>query len=103
MVHTLSRLYSAGVLERGGARVGRILRVSPRFLAHAEATAAQRGATSHPDIEQTLEAALAIWDEFNGDVNDGARLLRDLLEERGQLGALRPVFPALERFAPAAA
>ena len=51
----------------------------------------------------TLAYALLAWDGYGADPHQGALVLVDLLEERGQLGALRPVFPLLEQFGTAAA
>lgn len=100
----LSALSMAGVLERPSSRRGAFLRVSPRFLDHAEATAArlrQHGRATAP--ANVLQAALASWDDYRHDPQQGALLLEDFLDGRSQFGALQPVFPALEAFAPAAA
>ncbi|MGB0651797.1 MAG: hypothetical protein ACPGQL_01235 [Thermoplasmatota archaeon] len=94
----LASLTLAGVLQRRGGRSGSRLRVAPRFLDHAERQAATRA-----DPVRALEDALVTWDGYANDVRLGARLLHDLLAERDQLGALRPVFPALESFTTAAA
>jgi hypothetical protein len=100
----LSGLSAAGVLERPGSRRGAFLRVTPRFLDHAEATAARMrmtGRGASPAV--VLHAALAGWDDYRQDPYQGALLLVDFLDGRGQLGNLQPVFPALEHFAQAAA
>lgn len=96
----LSALSSAGILERPGSRRGAFLRVSPRFLAHAEATAARCRARGMPATPgPMLQAALGAWDEYRSDPREGADLLLDFLDGRSQFGALQPVFPALEHFA----
>ena len=98
-VHVLAALAQAGVVERSGSRGTRRLRATPRFLAHAEATAARlalRGTT--PGATEALEAALGAWDGYLHDARQGARFLREFLGERDQLGALHPVFPVLEGF-----
>ncbi len=103
----LSALASAAVLERCANRDASFLRVTPRFLSHAEETGLRlrmNGTASHSTHPaHVLAAALATWDDFHRDPNQGATMLVDLLEARGQLGALRPVFPALEQFTPIAA
>jgi len=101
-MHPLSALTDAGVLERTG-HPRSTLRVTPRFLAHAEATAARRRLLAHDGTRSVLQAALATWDDYAHDARVGADLLERLLDERGQLGSLRPQFPILERFAQAAA
>lgn len=104
MTNPLSALAGAGVLERCSGRGRAYLRVAPRFLAHAEDCAARlrlQGRSSGPT--GTLASALLGWDGYDHDPHQGALVLVDLLEERGQLGALRPVFPLLEEFATAAA
>lgn len=104
MTRALSDLTSAGVLERCSGRGRAYLRVTPRFLAHAEDAAARlrlsgRGSTP----AGILVSALLAWDGYDHDPHQGALVLVDLLEERGQLGALRPVFPLLEQFGTVAA
>ena len=99
----LSALSAAGVLERPGSRRGAFLRVTPRFLDHAESTAARLRMTGHPTAPAAvLHAALAGWDDYRQDPYQGALLLADFLDGHGQFGGLQPVFPALESF-PAAA
>lgn len=95
----LSALSAAGVLERPRSRRGAFLRVTHRFLDHAEKTAARLRATGHaPAPTGFLEAALATWDEYGHDPRQGALLLVDFLDGRGQWGSLQPAFPALEQF-----
>ena len=97
----LAALVAAGVLERrpGRPAARSYLRVSPRFLAHAEAVAARSLAHARGLGETAVVcAALAAWDEFAGDPWKAAAVLTDLLEAREQWGRLRPVFP-LESFA----
>ncbi|HUR25521.1 MAG TPA: hypothetical protein VM327_05855 [Candidatus Thermoplasmatota archaeon] len=104
MTSPLSALAAAGVLERCSGRGRAYLRVTPRFLAHAEDAAARlrlNGRATGP--AGTLVSALLAWDGFDHDPHQGALVLVDLLEERGQLGALRPVFPLLEQFGSVAA
>lgn len=98
----LSALSAAGVLERPGSRRGAFLRVTPRFLDHAEAVAARMRLAGHAPPASVLHAALAGWDGYRHDPHQGALLLVDFLDGRGQLGALQPVFPALEAFTAAA-
>lgn len=100
----LTQLADADILERSGARSPRHLRVSPRFLAYAEGVGGRlrlTGTASH--VESVLEHALAGWDDYRGDAHAGARLLGEFMAENDQLGALLPVFPALENFALVAA
>lgn len=98
----LASLAVSGVVERSG-RGRLVLRVAPRFLAHAEATAGRMRLHGRPlDDHRVLEAALGTWDEYRHDPRLGARFLQDLLLERGQMGALRPAFPPLDTFAAAA-
>lgn len=100
----LSALAAAGVLERPGSRRGAFLRVTPRFLAHAEETSNRLRLLGRAhDPATVLDAALAAWDDYGHDPHQGAALLVDFLDGRSQLGALQPVFPALEAFVPAAA
>lgn len=102
----LSSLASAGVLERPGSRRGAFLRVTPRFLAHAEDTASRLRLLGRAhDPASVLTAALTAWDDYGHDPHQGSLLLVDFLDGRSQLGALQPVFPALDSFAnaPAAA
>lgn len=100
----LSALSGAGVLERPSSRRGAFLRVSPRFLDHAESTAARLRMQGGPVAPAAvLQQALANWDDYRHDPSQGALLLVDFLDGRSQFGALQPVFPALEAFAPAAA
>jgi len=104
MANPLSDLAAAGVLERCSGRGRAFLRVAPRFLAHAEDAAARlrlQGRATGP--AGTLAFALLGWDGYDSDPHQGALVLVDLLEERGQLGALRPVFPLLEQFGSVAA
>lgn len=103
-VTLLSALSSAGILERPSSRRGAFLRVTPRFLAHAEETAARlhlTGRAANPAL--VLDSALATWDDYRHDPHQGALLLVDFLDGRSQLGSLQPVFPALDNFAQAAA
>lgn len=90
----LSALAAAGVLERPGSRRGAFLRVTPRFLAHAEAYAARlRGLGRPHDPASVLDASLATWDNYVGDSRQGALLLVEFLDGHGQFGSLQPVFP----------
>lgn len=104
MANPLSALAAAGVLERCSSRGRAYLRVTPRFLAHAEDASARlrlQGRLTGPS--GALVSALLSWDGYDHDPHQGALVLVDLLEERGQLGALRPVFPLLEEFGAIAA
>lgn len=96
--HLLASLARSGVLEYARSRRGMTLRASPRFLAHAEQAAARLGSHAALGAAVVLEAALATWDEEGVGLRDAARLLAELLGEREQLGAIRPVFPVLEHF-----
>ncbi len=97
----LASLALAGVLQRAPAARG--LRVTHRFLAHAEGTAGRfRTLGLTGDECDVLAAALSTWDDFRQDPRAGAALLRDMLADRDQLGALRPVFPGLDTFSAAA-
>lgn len=86
----LTRLASAGVLERSGRR-RTALRVAPRFLAHAESTAARLG---RHDAEAVLHAALQEWGPYTAGSRTGAALLVRLLEDQDQMGALGPFVAA---------
>ncbi len=97
--HLLAALARSGVLEQSRSRAGVTIRVSPRFLAHAEQTASRLGLHAALGASAVLEAALATWDEDGVGLRDAARLLADFLGERHQLGMIRPVFPVLEQFA----
>lgn len=102
--HLLSHLASAGILERAGGRGAAYLRVTPRFLAHAEGTAGRlRLQTGTDDVHASLVSALTTWDDFTHSPYHAALYLRDLLSERGQLGHLRAFFPAIESYAAAGA
>ncbi|MFO1532575.1 MAG: hypothetical protein ABR562_02580 [Thermoplasmatota archaeon] len=77
-----------GVLVRTAGR----LRVSSRALAHAERAAAQAALHGGPaGLEAALGSALRACG-YGGDVPAGAAYLAEFLAERGQLGALQPVF-----------
>lgn len=100
----LSALSAAGILERPASRRGAFLRVNPRFLAHAETTAVRlRQQSRDATPAAVLQSALGAWDDYHHDPREGAHLLVDFLDGRSQLGALQPVFPALEQFALASA
>ncbi len=97
----LAALALAGILQR--APGARRLRVNPRFLAHAEGTAGRyRTLGLTGDEYDVLAAALGTWDDFRQDPRAAASMLREMLADRDQLGALRPVFPAIETFSAAA-
>lgn len=96
----LAALARSGVLEyTRGRAVG--LRASPRFVAHAEQTAARLGLHASLGTTAILAAALDSWDEEGLGLRDAAPMLTEFLAERHQLGLLRPVFPVLEHFAAA--
>jgi hypothetical protein len=104
VTNPLSALAAAGVLERCSTRGRVFLRVTPRFLAHAEdASARLRLQGRHAGPSGALASALLSWDGYDHDPHQGALLLAEFLAERGQLGALRPVFPLLEEFGAIAA
>lgn len=104
MPNLLAQLTQADVLERCHGRGRTFLRVTPRFLAHAEESAARlKLAGRHTGPSAALAQALLTWDDFQHDPHQAALVLVDLLEERGQLGSLRPVFPLLEQFGSVAA
>jgi hypothetical protein len=96
----LAALALAGVVERSNK--ARTLRVSPRFMAHAEGTAGRlRLLGLHLQEKDVLHSALSTWDEFHQDAWPAAGFLAQIMTDRDQMGALRPVFPALEAFAAA--
>jgi hypothetical protein len=104
MPNLLSVLAQAEVLERTHGRGRAYLRVTPRFLAHAEGASARLKLQGrHTGPAAALAHALLSWDGYGHDPHQGALVLVDLLGERGQLGALRPVFPLLEQFCSVAA
>ena len=92
MANVLASLASAGILERAGSR--RTLRVTPRFLAHAEGTAGRLRLLGHPDPALVLREALGSWDAYRHDLADGTTALMGFLADHDQFGALRPVFNA---------
>lgn len=95
----LAHLVAAGIVERAGARGRAHLRVTPRFMAHAEGT---RGRLRMQGQEtaglRLLEHAVGTWDDLCVDPRAGARMLQQLLGDREQWGTLRPVFPDLGSF-----
>ena len=102
--HPLATLVHAGILERAPSRAGSRLRVTPRFLAHAEDAAgrlALHGYAAAPSL--ALERAISTWDAAPHDAVREAAFLREFLGDRGQFGALQPVFPAIESYARASA
>lgn len=103
MAHSLAALTRCGVLEQSRGRGACVLRVSPRFLAHAEATAARLSQQGRlMGVQHALESALSTWDDTDDDMRPAAGFLADFLGQRDQFGGLRPVFPSLEHFAVAA-
>jgi hypothetical protein len=91
------------VLEQSRGRGACVLRVNPRFLAHAESTAARLAQQGRlMGVQHALESALSTWDDAHEDIRPTAGFLADFLGEREQFGGLRPVFPSLEHFAVAA-
>lgn len=99
MASNLSLLVRSGVLQRTGAQV----RVAPRFLDHAEATAQRlRSVGRWLGPADALEAALGTWDEWMYDVRTGSLVLWEFMAGRGQAGALQPAFPTMDAFAVAA-
>lgn len=72
----LANLTSAGVIERAG-RGRAVLRVTPRFMAHVERTAAMR----HLARSDALELALATWSDPTP--GGAASIVASLLEEAG--------------------
>lgn len=105
MTHALlGHLTAAGILERAGGKGAAYLRVTPRFLSHAEGTAGRlRLQTGVDDEHAALQSALSTWDGYRLNAYQGALFLRDLLEERGQLGTLQRTFMVLDSFAVAGA
>jgi hypothetical protein len=102
MHNPMATLTRCGVLEQSRGRGASTLRVTPRFLAHAEETAARLFQQARfMGVTHALETALASWDGIH-DVRPAALFLADFLGEREQFGGLRPVFPALEQFSAAA-
>ena len=84
----LPHLVRDGILVRTAGR----LRVSSRFLAHAERAAAQDALHgTSPSLASSLEHALRMHG-YGGDGATAAHYLSDFMAERGQLGALQPVF-----------
>jgi hypothetical protein len=103
MTHPLATLTRCGVLEQSRGRGACTLRVSPRFLAHAEETAARLFEQARfLGVAHALETALSSWDGYDHAVRPAALFLADFLGEREQMGSLCPVFPVLEQFAVAA-
>ena len=92
----LASLAAAGVVERAGPRRA-VLRVTTRFLAHAEGTAGRLRTLGRVDDRATvLEVALATWDGYHNAAHGGARILADLLGDREQFGNVFPVFAAMD-------
>ncbi|MEA3203877.1 MAG: hypothetical protein QOI63_1557 [Thermoplasmata archaeon] len=99
----MADLTRCGVLEQSRGRGASTLRVTPRFLAHAEEAAARLFQEARfLGVAHALETALSTWDGYDHAVRPAALFLVDFLGEREQFGGLRPVFPALEQFAVAA-
>lgn len=96
----LASLSLAGIIQRAGRH--RTLRVSPRFMAHAEQAATELASRGVQEPAEVLRSALCTWDEYRHDPDSGARFLLRIMEDREQLGSLRPVFPPLEQFVAAA-
>jgi len=87
-VSPLAHLVQDGVLVRTAGR----LRVSSRYLAHAERLAAQAGILGrHSGLGPVFEQALRSHG-YGGDIPTAAGYLMEFLAERGQLGGLQPVF-----------
>ncbi len=98
MAHVLASLALSGIVERSGP--GRsVLRVSARFLAHAEGTAGRLRLHAHAGHQDVLEAALLSWDDFHHDEREGARVLARMIDD--QWGV--PSFGTLDPFAAASA
>lgn len=98
----LASLTLAGIIERTGPG-RRTLRVTPRFMAHAEGTVGRLHTLGLVcDDVDVLHAALQTWDDFLQDPWSSARFLHQIMADRDQLGQLRPVFPAIEQFSAAA-
>jgi hypothetical protein len=103
MHNPMAALTRCGVLEQSRGRGACTLRVSPRFLAHAEETAARLFQQARfLGVAHALETALSAWDGYEHDVRPAAAFLVEFLGEREQFGGLRPVFPVLEQFTAAA-
>lgn len=86
----LTRLALAGVVERAGPRRS-VLRVTPRFLAHAEGTAGRLRMLGHPGTPQEiLESALETWGDLAVAPGRGARYLTGLMADRDQMTSLQP-------------
>ncbi len=84
MANLLASLHALGIVERTGLR----LRVTPRFLAHAEGTAGRLHLLGQP--QRALDVALASW----GPVPEGAAtVVADLMDRHDQWGMVHPVFP----------
>jgi hypothetical protein len=103
----MALLTRSGILEQSRGPTSKTsnptLRVSPRFLAHAESTSARLAQQGRlMGIAHALETALSSWDDYKHDVRPAALFLTEFLGEREQFGALRPVFPSLEQFSAAA-
>ena len=94
----LTRLALAGVVERAGPRRS-VLRVTPRFLAHAEGTAGRLrmlGLLGTP--QDILESALETWGDLAVAPRRGAHYLAELMSDRDQMASLQP-FLAVEAVA----
>lgn len=85
----LTRLTLAGIVERAGRRRS-VLRVTPRFLAHAEGTAGRLRMLGFGTPHGILEAALETWGDASVTPRRGADCLLELMADRDQLGTLQP-------------
>jgi hypothetical protein len=73
----LAALLSAGIIERAGAM--RTLRLTARFLAHAEGTAGRlRVICRIDDRSAAIETALATWVELHAQPDHAASIVMDL-------------------------
>lgn len=99
MAHVLASLALNGIVERSGPRKA-VLRVTPRFLAHAEGTAGRlRLQAPAASQDEVLEAALLSWDGFGHDARLAAQVLARMIDDHWGM----PLFGTLDPFAAASA
>lgn len=85
----LTRLALAGIVERAGPRRS-VLRVTPRFLAHAEGTAGRLRMLGLGTPHNVLQTALETWGDASLAPRRGADYLLELMRDRDQMGTLLP-------------
>lgn len=85
----LGHLAAHGIIERAGPR-RTTLRVTPRFLAHAEGTAGRHHVLHGAiDPRRALKDAIETWGGLGVAADLAVATLYELMDARGQWGRLR--------------